>query len=104
MTCMVETLMCAAIRLKTGEIIVGASHAKALERQQRRGRIIENDEFDVPAGYGFMTNTGRFISPYAAWGIAVAAGQLKLGGSDGLPEELKCRQYLISEGVIFNRK
>lgn len=101
---MVEQLMCAAIRLKSGEIIVGPSHAKALERQQRRGRFIENDEFDKPAGHGFMTNTGRFISPYRAWDIAAAAGQLKLEGKDGMPQELRCRQYLISEGVIFNGK
>lgn len=62
---MSEVLVCAAIRLVSGEIIVGTSHVNALER---RGRIIENNEFEVPAGHGFMTNTGRFVSPYKAWG------------------------------------
>ena len=96
-----EMLMCAAIRLKSGEIIAGPTHATAL---RRAGRFIENDEFDVPAGHGFITTTGRFISPYRAWDIAAAAGQLKLEGPDGMPQELRCRQYLISEGVIFNRE
>ena len=99
---MTETLMCAAIRLRSGEYIAGPTHGKALEIEQRRGRLIENHEFDLPAGLGFITNTGRFVRPREAWGIAERAGQLKLEGPDAMAEELISRKYLISEGVIFN--
>ena len=98
----VETLAGAAIRLKSGEMLIGTTHANILRDVQKSGRTITNEEFDIPAGSGFVTNAGKFVSPQEGWDIAEKAGQLKIGGSDGMAQEFIDRKHLIAEGVIFD--
>ncbi|MEE8208021.1 MAG: hypothetical protein V3T88_03580, partial [Nitrosomonadaceae bacterium] len=100
-----ETLTGAAIRLKSGEMLTGTTHANILREVQASGRTIANEEFDIPAGSGFVTNTGKFVSPKEGWDIAEKADQLRLKddlGEEAMSQELIDRKYLIAEGVEFD--
>jgi hypothetical protein len=94
-----ETLSSAAIRLKSGEMLTGTTHANILREVQASGRQITNEEFDIPAGSGFLTNTDRFVSPEEAWEVADKANQIK---KDEIAQELVDKKYLIAEGVEFD--
>lgn len=96
-----EKLTGSAIRLKSGEMLTGTTHANILRDVAASGRIITNEEFDIPAGSGFVTDTGRFVSPQEGWDIAEKAGQLKLTGKDAMAQEFIDRKHLIAEGVDF---
>lgn len=96
-----EKLTGSAIRLKSGEMLTGTTHANILRDIKKSGRIITNEEFDIPAGSGFVTDTGRFVSPKEGWNIAEKAGQLKLTGEDAMAQEFIDRKHLIAEGVDF---
>ena len=97
-----ETLTGAAIRLKSGEMLTGTTHANILRDIQASGRQITNEEFEIPAGTGFVTNAGKFVSPQEGWGIAEKADQLKLEGEDAMAQEFIDRKHLIAEGVEFD--
>lgn len=96
-----EKLTEAAIRLKSGEILTGTTHANILRGVQKSGRTISNEEFDIPADTGFITDKGNFVSPQEGWDIAEKAGQLKLEGEDAMAQEFIDRKHLIAEGVEF---
>jgi hypothetical protein len=97
-----EALASAAIRLKSGEMLTGGTHSNILRDVAASGRTIANEEFDVPAGSGFMTNTGRFVSPEDAWKIGERAGQLNLEGDDRvMAQELIDKKYLVAEGIKY---
>lgn len=93
-----EKLTGAAIKLKSGEVLTGTSHANILRDVKKSGRIISNTEFDVPAGTGFLTDKGKFVSPQEGWNIAEKAGQLKL---KDMPKEFIDRKHLVAENVKF---
>jgi hypothetical protein len=95
-----ETLAGAAIRLKSGEILTGKTHVDILRNVKAQGRTITNKEFDVPAGSGFITNEGRFVSPKESWDIAEEAGQLK----EDMKSEFRKRKHLVAESVSFRSR
>jgi hypothetical protein len=96
-----EALSSAAIRLKSGEMLTGDTHSNILRDVAASGRTITNEEFDVPAGSGFMTNTGRFVSPEEGWKVGERAGQLRLDGDDKMEQTFIDKKYLVAEGIRY---
>lgn len=67
----IERIRCAALRLKSGEIVEGDNH-----RAIRRMILESNGYYRVEGTCGFVTESGRFVNRVAAASIAVASGQV----------------------------
>jgi hypothetical protein len=66
-----ERIKCAAVRLRSGEVVEGFTH------REIRGMIYQsNGGVRVKGTDGFVTERGRFVSRRAAASIALASGQV----------------------------
>lgn len=113
-----EELISAAIRLKSGEVLTGATHADIIREAIAQGRNLD-PEFDGPQGSGFMTNTGKFVKVLdevdgkvvktdEAWDIAKKADQVKQPDPETMtPEEVAAleifneNKHLVAENINF---
>lgn len=72
-----ERIVCAAIRLKDGTIILGVRHwDELMVATYMRLKIVETDLDRTRAEQGFMTNKHRFVNRQEAMQIAKAQGQI----------------------------
>ena len=101
-----EKLSGASIRTRNGEVFEGRTHDDAIAAGAKaKGKTFDeffNEHIDAPnpAEQGFVTNTGRFISPMEAKEIASREGQER-------PEQLEKlgipapEKGLLAQGVEF---
>jgi len=94
----------AALKLKSGEILTGTTHANIMRAEEAKGRTITMADLDAGKSSGFLTDKGEFVSPEEAWKIGEEAGQLKLTGKDAMAKELIDKKYLIAEGIRYVRR
>jgi hypothetical protein len=92
-----EKLVSAAIRLKSGEMLLGETHVQILKDLAAKGRTISNEEFDILEGSGFYTNKDSYVTAREGWDIAEQAEQINPEIEDVFREA----KNLTAENVEF---
>jgi hypothetical protein len=86
-----EKIICAAIKLETGEIFYGHRHNNCIEaiNSQLSWDLSRSQIKKIEKEQGFVTSDGRFVDRQQAWKIAESAGQIirQSGGKGTLYSE-----------------
>lgn len=68
-------IVCSAIKLKNGDILVGVRHLDGIMREQLEVKGYESKDLANNV-QGFITNKGEFVDRKEAWKIANEANQI----------------------------